>query len=588
MFFALGNMDVIFVFDFVFQMLFLHQYHKLIFVHNLVAPKDKRRKGHAMLSSCKCRRQCSDKITEDRRHTIWGSYWKLDYQQRHDWLFNHIKETDKKQASKGWGEKSRRVNTRSWHMEGIEVCKVFFLHTLGYSSDSVISHLLKGTRGTLNIASSKDKRGINSPPHKFKEMYRQEIIAFIESHRPVCSHYRREHAPNRRYLPSDLSVAQLHNVFNQGHVGETCSYSYFHSVFLSLNISFSAPENDKCVKCEEHKRVHPIPEEHNCIECGCEECMLYQPHKKHASEAREALHLDTDRMKDGVEVATVDMQKVLQMPKVPSKDYFFSRKLVLFNETFACPGKDNDAMCILWHEGEAGRKAFNVANAYNKFVEEKRNAKEIILFLDNCNSQNKNWTLLTSLPMMVNNPNVGVQLMTLKYFEPGHTFMSADGVHGNIASAMKKMSTIGDMRDYVDVIQNSRSKMKTVVIDHTDMKLFKNEVKSNPGFLLADIKVIQVRRGSAQLFTKTSHSQKDFVERNILKKKAEQTLLKHIRQRSDPLDIPTMQTKRGIPKQKKEEIIKMCSPFLPRWKKSFFEEIPVNDEAGDLETAEEF
>ena len=55
-------------------------------------------------------------------------------------------------------------------------------------------------------------------------------------------------------------------------------------------------------------------------------------------------------------VSTVDMQKALCMPKMPTNDYYFSRKLVLFIETFASPGKNAPATCILWHEGEAGRK----------------------------------------------------------------------------------------------------------------------------------------------------------------------------------------------------------------------------------------
>lgn len=42
------------------------------------------------------------------------------------------------------------------------------------------------------------------------------------------------------------------------------------------------------------------------------------------------------------------------------------------------------------YEGEAGRKAFNIANAYNAFADKKRDIKEIVMFTDNCNSQNKN------------------------------------------------------------------------------------------------------------------------------------------------------------------------------------------------------
>ena len=63
-----------------------------------------------------------------------------------------------------------------------------------------------------------------------------------------------------------------------------------------------------------------------------------------------------------VVVVTVDMQKGISMPKTPINDYYFSRKLVLFNETFPEPGKNGKATCYIWHEGEAGRRAFNITS----------------------------------------------------------------------------------------------------------------------------------------------------------------------------------------------------------------------------------
>lgn len=41
---------------------------------------------------------------------------------------------------------------------------------------------------------------------------------------------------------------------------------------------------------------------------------------------------------------TVDIQKVITMPKLGTKDFFFSRKLVLFNENFAELGKNKPAI----------------------------------------------------------------------------------------------------------------------------------------------------------------------------------------------------------------------------------------------------
>ena len=49
--------------------------------------------------------------------------------------------------------------------------------------------------------------------------YRKKIIntkvteECIEGFHPTTSHYRREHAPNRRYLPSDINTAFMHKDF---------------------------------------------------------------------------------------------------------------------------------------------------------------------------------------------------------------------------------------------------------------------------------------------------------------------------------------------------------------------------------------
>lgn len=76
----------------------------------------------------------------------------------------------------------------------------------------------------------------------------------------------------------------------------------------------------------------------------------------------------------------------------------------------------------------------------------------------------------------MNNPETGTEVITMKYFEVGQTFMSADGIYGNITKALKSKSCLGDMADYVDTINGCRKKI-SIVLDHTDMKLFSNEGK---------------------------------------------------------------------------------------------------------------
>ena len=523
----------------------------------------------------------------------------MSYDHRRDWLVHNVDE-EKKRSFTTPNRGSRRECTLKWRFGSTQVCKCFFLHTIGYHGDQVVKSALKNIRkdGGVVVGAHGDRRGQHVPQNKFDEGYRKHVIDHIESFRPQVSHYRRDHAPNRRYLPSDLSICSMHQVFNESQQAsgqDQCSFQYYYKVFSSMNISFSSPENDLCKTCLIHEQAHPplqasaddLP--HNCSTCNCHACSGYVEHKTRAAQARAALNADTERMKndDQVLVTTVDMQKTICMPKLPTKDYYFSRKLVLFNETFASPGKDAPAVAVLWHEGEAGRKAYNVASAYLTFLRFNRDIQEVILFADNCSAQNKNWTLFSAFPRMVNNPSIGITCISLKYLEPGHTFMAADSVHGSITTKLKSKSEVYDFQDYIELIEKSRKQLKCATIDHKQMFLFEHQANKT-SVLLKDIKVVQFRRGSIQMFYKTSHNQEDFLELGFLKKVSARELTVKMENGEDPLaSVPVMERPRGISALKKTDLMTLAS-MIPRYTAAFFEQLLVIDKSEDLETVEDY
>ncbi len=427
------------------------------------------------------------------------------------------------------------------------------------------------------------------PPQKFSEEYKKVVEDHIESFRPQISHYRREHAPNRRYLPSHLTITDMHKMFVEQQTArnaQTCSLAYYFGLVKAKNISFAMPENDLCERCLKHKKDHP-DEDHECETCECSSCDGYTLHRQHAAESRAALAEDTlnmERNPTTTAVYTVDMQKALLMPKLPSKDYYFSRKLVLFNETFAKPGKtDPAAITVLWHEGEAGRKAFNITNSFLAFLQLNRDFQEIVLYSDNCSAQNRNWTLISALPRMVNSPTLNANSITLKFLEPGHTFMSADSVHASIASKMKRQSTIYDLDDYIQMIESSRKQIKTIILNHSHMYKFENESRKT-NLRLTNAKVLQFRRGSTSLFWKSTHNgTEDFKEVKFYKTMKCRELESKISAGADLIEgLPTMAAPRGIPAQKKADLLKLAS-LMPRYKAAFFESL-VENTVDDLET----
>ncbi|CAH2101388.1 unnamed protein product [Euphydryas editha] len=66
------------------------------------------------------------------------------------------------------------------------------------------------------------------------------IIAHIKSYNPVVSHYRREHAPHKLYLPSDTTLISMHH---------SSSFETYHRVLRELNITFARLGNEECEQC---------------------------------------------------------------------------------------------------------------------------------------------------------------------------------------------------------------------------------------------------------------------------------------------------------------------------------------------------
>ncbi len=60
--------------------------------------------------------------------------------------------------------------------------------------------------------------------------------------------------------------------------------------------------------------------------------------------------------------------------------------------------------------------------------------KKKIKIVDN---KKKNWCLLSSLVCLVNGDTTSMEEITLKYFEKGHLFMSADSFHHGVELEMR-------------------------------------------------------------------------------------------------------------------------------------------------------
>lgn len=524
--------------------------------------------------SCACKYKCMENFPFHTREKIYEGFWKVDRHQQRVWLSTKVIE---KPAYRRIQE-GRRKNTRFFflpkHFENnedhcIRVCQKMFLATLGFKTDTILKTVLaacKDSDGNNKVViPNADKRGKHQNHHK-------KNLDLIESHilsfKPRLSHYRRYHAPNRRYLPPDLSIKYMHEDFNLKHPNHKIVYETYRQVVNSMNIGFTEDAPEKCGICMEYE-VNPTPEN----------VLLKNMHLLKVQDTRQNYKQDKENRDPDTIVYTVDMQKVILLPRMPDvKDSFFLSRLILFNESFVSLKPKDKHLLVIWHEAIAGRNAEDVSSAFLAFFLKNRDVKNIILWLDNCTSQNKNWVLYSSILNYINSDLSTTKEICLKYLVKGHTFMAADGIHGKIEQQMRKQKNVYDVQDFIEVCEKAakRNRILSLTIgDFMDLKSIIRQRKSKERGdtlpYLKDVVEIKFERGLHDFFYKTDYQQPYIKSSNILKRKSEVGTFPEKKT-----------TPRGIKESKKEQILKELVPKMADSRKQFWINLHVNDGSEDL------
>ncbi|KAF0712469.1 Uncharacterized protein FWK35_00029263, partial [Aphis craccivora] len=123
----------------------------------------------------------------------------------------------------------------------VAVCKVLKKTMIRWFQIFLIKHLL----GTLHLIQKKRSKLV---PHN-KYQYSYLVSEHIETYHPTISHYRREHAPNTRYLPSNINVTMMHQDFIEKYPEHSISYDFYKGKKISLaNLG-----HEECESCEKFK-----------------------------------------------------------------------------------------------------------------------------------------------------------------------------------------------------------------------------------------------------------------------------------------------------------------------------------------------
>ena len=233
-----------------------------------------------MLAACNCRMTCSEKITEEteKMQEIHRCYWDMTYSQRRMWILQNsfVTETKKrrKQDVDEEGSVNKRSCTRLYHLDKLQVCKVMFMNTLGYTADKFLTVAL-----TSNDTDCRKGKHDHSY-HRVSDKDEKFMEDHINSYEPGISHYRRKHAPHVLYVDPSLTIIDMYDACkNKCELKDhkVLSLSTYTRKIKSMNISFAKLGHEECEVCIKY-------DEHFClsdsIETKCACCSSVNEQKK--------------------------------------------------------------------------------------------------------------------------------------------------------------------------------------------------------------------------------------------------------------------------------------------------------------------
>lgn len=121
------------------------------------------------------------------------------------------------------------------------------------------------------IIPMEDKRGKRRSSNYIPK---DEIDDHIESFHPVISHYHQEHAPNVRYLPSDITINFMHHDFLKKNPTIKLSHNVYRVRVKAKSISFSRVGNEECERFNlcKHFNFHDHNKENMVDDCDTLPC----------------------------------------------------------------------------------------------------------------------------------------------------------------------------------------------------------------------------------------------------------------------------------------------------------------------------
>lgn len=420
----------------------------------------KERKSLGARCTCKSvKKNKCHKITDVQREDIFNDVWQMTWSEKKVFVrtvIDVMTPVERKSLSE------TRQYTFFHHLnvsgQRFRVCKQMFLNTTGLKETWVRMALTKVTPRFSEVPTET----VSSSEQSQVNVRRQSLAEFINSIPKLPSHYRRKQSKKNYLEPVFQNFAEFYKEYlafckSKGcqHVGRTV----FMEEVRRQNIDIFKPRNDRCDYCISYEN-------------GLIGEQSFTAHREKELRARAAMQEDTDIAKtsDRQLVITMDLQAVLQCPKLNASALYYKTKLCVHNFTLFDNVK-KDTMCYVWHETEGGLSANEFASCVVDYLEERKDEFDsCVIFSDGCTYQNRNKIMAKALSYFSQKYN---KTVTQKVLEKGHTQMPVDSVHSVIERKLKN-KPIYCPSDYVRYIREARQHPKPYAATYLGFQFFKD------------------------------------------------------------------------------------------------------------------
>lgn len=276
--------------------------------------ENKRIESHKkMPKQCVCEKPCYLKISKDKQTEVNNNYWHSDFRGKKNIIRKFVSKELVKSRRNAGNTSPKKTASFKYELtdesgDRHKVCRAFFLNTLGFDKSN--AKVVYSSFSKDNTEVMQDKRGTHQRNFSIRNLMKSHIMSFD----PQIAHYRREHAPQRLYLPSDMSANKLYENYKETQpVNSHGKYRLYIQMVRELNISFAKLGIEECEVCAIFS-AHESASGHNRDDLPnfdeCVSCDSWYKHIDKANIARSEYKKDKEKVSDRTFVYAVDLQKV--------------------------------------------------------------------------------------------------------------------------------------------------------------------------------------------------------------------------------------------------------------------------------------